>query len=306
MTAQGLTAILSNYLNFTTQKKNPLLVGDSESGNQVLPETYTKKLTFPMSVFSRSMYMLCSDTNEASGSIQIVLYILIPVVLCQSVLLLSLWNNNPPLSETSFCEQWNPLFYWAIIFIFLLYVVVSCVDTLADGLLVFASDSVSLTVKDNSMPVKLMDYENRIKQFPVRTIMSILVLIYEIILSVFTVVVGVNYIFSQSDSISNSIQATVAIVFIGEIDNVAERFLKEGYNIAGSDFECIIDISYDKVDVTEMFKMFMVETPEFFYFKTRTKNIYKNGAFVLFFLPIYLSLASTWIVFGIYGNVCSG
>jgi hypothetical protein len=132
----------------------------------------------------------------------------------QGYILFWLWNSLPATYEADLCTTHNLLFYVSIISVF--------ITSLIPGLLVIYNEfriiqSGTVFFAPNSSATASF---TRLDRSKVGVSLAYCTVLYELLIWVAVLLVGINYILS-AETLGDLVQAAVAITFINELDDMA-------------------------------------------------------------------------------------
>jgi hypothetical protein len=176
---------------------------------------------FPKSIYGVIYFSLIWFVNDETLSVWngfllgcMLLPLLIVTSGVQAILLYYLWFSIPPLQDSSFCEkdQNNFLLLMAAEAVFLISLMPSLHELFLEGQ-IFTECKLTLLQdgRKDSYTVTSVSF---------RSFWIFLVYSFEVTVWISVLIIGSGYILT-TEGVSNLVQATVAITFINEIDNMA-------------------------------------------------------------------------------------
>ena len=220
--------------HFMTKFEEFVPVEDHDNWHQTGKSCYGASIIFLLEYID-------GEHTSANFLIEIILHIcftafcLLPVILVggvQGVLLYYLWNTRPQIndSKSCFCQS-EPILMIAALIAFFAFTLPSLDDILEEFYIVLHAKLKFSYNKDNGRcQVRFMKCATFGRYY------SILVIVWEIVVWIGVLIVGTLYIITSSTT-GGIIQAIVAIVFINDIDNLAEYFYRHGKDITSLDIK---------------------------------------------------------------------
>ena len=219
---------------FTTTFDKFIPVEDHDNWHQTGKSCYGASLIFLLEFIDR-------EDTSSGWFIDIIFHIcftafcLLPVLLVgwvQGVILYFLWDSRPQLDDPKsyFCQV-NPVLLIAALIVFFSFTLPSLDDILEETFIVRHANLKFCYNKDNGCcEVRKVEFGTLGRFY------SVFVVVWETMVWIGVLAVGTLYILTSANA-GKIIEATVAVVFVNDIDNLAEYFYKHGKDITCFDIE---------------------------------------------------------------------